>query len=106
MNLRLSILIAVSALLVACQNKPPLQEETALLPETKTVNLPAYLLVKCPVIPKLRKASYAEDELVDLVSEIITQSDQCREKQSILVNTVVKAFNIKVVPAATKQPSK
>ena len=65
-----------------------------LVPVTTQVNIPAELLIKCEPFPKLVSPTYTEGELVSIFQIWINQADACRAKDSILVDTVTKAFNI------------
>lgn len=87
--------------LVGCADLPkPI--DPVLAPPTETVNIPDELLLTCPAIPKLESRDYKEGELVKITNKIITISENCRTKDSILINTVVKAFNIKPKVEASK----
>ena len=77
-------------------------EEVVLVPKEEKVNIPAYLLVKCPPIKKIPVRSYNQGETVEIVNRVIDQSEECRKKDDILVDTVKKAFNTEQQKPASK----
>ncbi len=81
----------VCLILVGCATHLP---DVVLTPATKTVNVPKELLIKCAPIKSLTATKYSEAEIVGLVKSLVDQSDECRQKHSILVDAVKKAFNI------------
>lgn len=92
------VLIVVSVFLSACGSDPvrPPLEDVVLAPKTETVNVPTNLLVKCSMLPKLEARKYSEKETVAIDKTWIDMYDTCRTNNSILIDTVRKAFNIPV----------
>jgi hypothetical protein len=100
-----NLLIVLSVLLAACSGDPvrPPLEDVVLAPNTETVNVPKNLLVKCPLLPKLEVRKYTEKEVVVIDKSWIDMYDTCRTNNSVLIDTVRKAFNI---PDETKVVNK
>lgn len=101
--MKLSSIFLVCFVLAGCGTDPKVKEPVLVPPPKETVEIPDYLLVKCPMIEKLEQRPYTEGELVQVLKKVINQNEECRTKNSILVNTMSSAFNLKPVPT---QPSK
>lgn len=84
-------------------NTPEKPHDPVLLPETKVVEIPEYLLEECPSLAKLTAPKYNEGESVEAVKTWVNTVDDCRTRHRILSGLVRKAFN---TPNAKVQPSK
>jgi hypothetical protein len=100
--MKILINVLCISLLTACA-ATPVSQPPVLVPPTKTVSIPSELLVKCKVLSDLTAATYTEGDVVDFtIKSVIAQSEVCRAKDSILVDTVRSAFNIPLVSTPSK----
>lgn len=88
----LCILFATLAL-VGCGPIKKEPENVVLVPKNEKVNIPQYMLTKCPPLKKIPVREYNQGETVQIMNRLINQSEDCRKKDDLLVDTVKKAFN-------------
>lgn len=100
--MKTTLAVMAALMVVGCNTAPVIIPDPVLLPETKTVEVPDWLLEKCPTIQQLPVKAYSGQDTVKLFQSLSDQSDACRAKDSILVDTVRKAFNLKLVPQGSK----
>jgi hypothetical protein len=90
------MLISAVLLLVGCACRPssePLRD-VVLVPEKKTVSIPAETLRDCDPIPKLEDRPYQQGEMPAAINKIVTAASDCRKRKRDATKSLKDALNI------------
>ena len=94
--IRASMLTLAALLLVGCASHPssdPLHD-VVLVPEKKTVSIPAETLRDCDPIPKLEDRPYQQGEVPAAINRIVTAASDCRRRKRDATKSLEDALNI------------
>lgn len=76
------------------QRKQEPLEDVVLAPPVEKVNIPEKTLEPCRPLPRMKKKTYTEAEMVAFENEVITIYDACKDRQKDLAAAARKAFNL------------